>query len=50
VVVASLLAAAGEGADEAFRRIEKARGRPVPDTAEQREWVSEMAAAMISAS
>jgi protein-tyrosine phosphatase len=43
VVVASLLVAAGEDADEAFRRIEKARGRPVPDTAEQRKWVSEMA-------
>jgi protein-tyrosine phosphatase len=44
VVVASLLVAAGEKPDEAFRRIEKARGRPVPDTAEQREWVARMAA------
>lgn len=42
VVVASLLVAAGEKPDEAFRRIEKARGRPVPDTAEQREWVAGM--------
>jgi protein-tyrosine phosphatase len=40
VVVASLLVAAGETPDEAFRRIEEARGRPVPDTAEQREWVA----------
>lgn len=43
VVAASVLIAAGEGADEAFRRIEKARGRPVPDTREQRQWVAEMA-------
>lgn len=43
LVVASLLVAAGEAPDEAFRRIEKARGRPVPDTAEQREWVAGMA-------
>lgn len=41
VVVASLLVAAGVEPEEAFRRIEKARGRPVPDTAEQREWVAE---------
>ena len=43
LVIASLLVAAGENPDEAFRRIEKARGRPVPDTAEQREWVAGMA-------
>jgi len=43
LVAASLLVAAGENPDEAFRRIEKARGRPVPDTAEQREWVAQMA-------
>lgn len=48
-VVTSLLtpdeAAELELQDEAFRRIEKARGRPVPDTAEQREWVAGMAPA-----
>lgn len=49
VVVASLLVAAGEESDEAFRRIEKARGRPVPDTAEQREWVSENASTTTAA-
>lgn len=43
IVAASLLVAAGEDANEAFLRIERARGRPVPDTAEQREWVVEMA-------
>jgi protein-tyrosine phosphatase len=41
LVIASLLAAAGEEPKEAFRRIEKARGRPVPDTDEQREWVAQ---------
>jgi protein-tyrosine phosphatase len=40
LVAASLLIAAGETANEAFRRIEQARGRPVPDTAEQRDWVA----------
>lgn len=45
LVAASVLVAAGEGADEAFRRIETARGRPVPDTPEQREWVERFASA-----
>lgn len=40
LVVASLLASAGEDPDEAFRRIEKARGTSVPDTDEQRAWVA----------
>jgi protein-tyrosine phosphatase len=43
VVAASVLMSAGEDPAEAFRRIEKARGRPVPDTAEQREWVRNLA-------
>lgn len=45
LLVASVLVSAGEDPNEAFRRIEKARGRPVPDTAEQREWVARMASA-----
>lgn len=49
LVIASLLVAAGEDPDEAFRRIEKARGRPVPDTAEQRKWVAGMAPATSAA-
>lgn len=44
VVVASLLVSAGLDSDEAFRRIETIRGRPVPETSEQREWVSHLAA------
>ncbi len=42
LLIASMLVSAGEDPQEAFRRIEKARGRPVPDTAEQREWVAQM--------
>lgn len=49
IVAASLLVAAGEEPNEAFRRIEKARGRPVPDTGEQREWVTQNAAQAITA-
>jgi hypothetical protein len=45
LVIASLLASAGEDPDEAFRRIEKARGTSVPDTTEQREWVARAAMA-----
>lgn len=41
IVVASLLVSAGLEPKEAFRRIEKARGRPVPDTPEQRDWVAQ---------
>jgi len=45
---ASLIAALamitlGEDTDRAFSRIEQARGRPVPDTEEQREWVRQFA-------
>ena len=43
LLVASLLVSAGADPAEAFHRIEKARGRPVPDTVEQREWVARLA-------
>jgi protein-tyrosine phosphatase len=39
VVAAALLVRAGASAGEAWRRISRARGLPVPDTAEQRAWV-----------
>lgn len=42
LVVAALLVSAGIEPEEAFRRIEKVRGRPVPETVEQREWVTEI--------
>lgn len=42
LIAASLLAAAGQDAEQAFVNIETARGAPVPDTAEQREWVKKV--------
>lgn len=45
LVVAALLVSAGEEPDEAFRLIAKARGREVPDTDEQRQWVAQIASA-----
>lgn len=45
LVVAALLVSAGEEPEAAFRRIAKARGREVPDTEEQRRWVSQIASA-----
>ena len=41
MIAAALLVQRGIQADEAFRRIEKARGSPVPDTDEQRRWICE---------
>lgn len=35
---ASLLRLSGVPSEQAWRRVEEARGRPVPDTPEQREW------------
>jgi len=39
MVVAAVLAAAGTTTDEALAMIETARGRPVPDTADQVKWL-----------
>ena len=39
LVAASALCCLGVDPDEALRRLAEARGRPVPDTAEQRAWV-----------
>jgi protein-tyrosine phosphatase len=50
VIAASLLVSAGIDPEEAFHRIEKARGRPVPDTAEQRAWVARLASGLLMAS
>jgi len=44
MVIASVLVSAGEEPNEAFRRLEKARGTSVPDTREQRDWVGQIAA------
>jgi protein-tyrosine phosphatase len=43
LVAACVLASFGERTESAFERIATARGRPVPDTAEQREWVARFA-------
>lgn len=42
-LTAALLVLAGVPADEAWERIERARGRGVPDTNEQRAWVAHLA-------
>lgn len=39
MMAACVLVSLGEEPDTAFERIARARGCPVPDTAEQREWV-----------
>ncbi|MBM4035932.1 MAG: tyrosine protein phosphatase [Planctomycetes bacterium] len=39
MIAACALAARGEDVESAFERIGRARGRPVPETDEQREWV-----------
>ena len=49
LIAASVLAEAGEGPESAFARIQQARGRPVPDTEEQRNWVRRFATSTMSA-
>ncbi len=41
LIAATLLIQAGVAPQEAWRRIEAARGCPVPDTAEQKAWVEQ---------
>jgi protein-tyrosine phosphatase len=43
LVAACVLVTSGESANIAFQQIQEARGLSVPDTAEQREWVSSFA-------
>ena len=40
LVAACVLVTSGESADTAFEQIQVARGRAVPDTVEQKEWVA----------
>ena len=42
LIAACVLVLSGVDVDEAFARIEKARGCFVPDTREQREWVAQV--------
>ncbi len=44
LLAASLLTFMNMSADEAFKRIEQTRGRKVPDTTEQKKWVSSFSA------
>jgi protein-tyrosine phosphatase len=50
LLAAALLVASRVPTDEAFRKIERARGGPVPDTPEQRAWVSTFAERLFSRS
>lgn len=43
LLAAALLVEAGISPDDAFDRIARARGCPVPDTPEQRRWVERFA-------
>jgi protein-tyrosine phosphatase len=46
LIAASVLVSFGEEPESAFSRVESARGRPVPDTEEQRLWVRQFADAL----
>jgi protein-tyrosine phosphatase len=50
LVAACVLASLGERPDGALERVARARGCPVPDTAEQREWVLRFAERHLKAS
>jgi len=43
IIIASLLVVGGLGPNPAIRRVSSARGCPVPETAEQSEWVARLA-------
>jgi protein-tyrosine phosphatase len=43
LVAACVLTSTGESADTAFQQIKSARGRTVPDTIEQKQWVASFA-------
>lgn len=50
VLGACLLVLSGLGTEDSFKRIEKARGCPVPDTDEQRRWVARFAGQVLAPS
>ena len=49
MIAAGILTGQGLTIEEAFDGITKARGRPVPDTPEQREWIAEFIAGRVRA-
>jgi protein-tyrosine phosphatase len=50
LVAACLLVNSGQNVEASFEQIQKARGVPVPDTRNQREWVADFAHTSLSAS
>ena len=50
LVAACMLVSGGQAVETSFEQIQKARGVPVPDTRDQREWVAEFAHTSLSAS
>lgn len=48
LVAACVLVTSGESAQSAFEHIDQARGRSVPDTAEQKEWVMSFARDLVT--
>jgi protein-tyrosine phosphatase len=48
LLAACLLASSGVDSEPAFERVGKARGCPVPDTSEQREWVARVARELLT--
>ena len=48
LVAACVLVTSGESPKSAFEHIEQARGRSVPDTAEQKEWVISFARDLVT--
>jgi protein-tyrosine phosphatase len=50
LIAAGLLVAAGTGPEAALQRVSTARGCAVPETPEQRRWVSEFAESLLSRS
>ena len=48
LVAACVLVTSGESPQSAFEHIERARGRSVPDTAEQKEWVISFARDLVT--
>ena len=49
LVTAALLITAGEDVDTVWEHISQSRGRPVPDTDEQRAWVKTFDSAIVNA-
>jgi protein-tyrosine phosphatase len=50
LVAACVLVFSGDSAEASFQRVGNARGLPVPDTSEQREWVDDFAQEFLSSS